>query len=205
MRESRRERRNVRARPAAGITRNERDRSWSAHLTRRGRTLTGSFADAVWGGRAPAKLAAQYLHYESLLRSAADTRERHKELKQSRGRYTGVVGVSMEPYKVGGRWYQRYVAEWRDEQGRPRRRRFSVRRYGREEARRLAIKARRAGVAATRRAKLTRQREEALRWLRNAPPRPRQVKDPRDRKGINMGRRRPRRKGAAWRGLSPSA
>jgi hypothetical protein len=73
------------------------------------------------------------------------------------------------------------------------RRRFLVERYGEEEARDLAIDAREAGVARSRADCLTRQREEAKRRLQKAAPLPRQVKDPRSRKGISLARRRSRR------------
>jgi hypothetical protein len=95
--------------------------------------------------------------------------------------------------------YHRYIAYWRDADKQPRRRRFGVERYGDSEARALAAKARRAGVKQAHAERLARQREEAARRLRNAPPMPARVKDPRSRKGISMARRRPRRVGTTSR------
>ena len=70
---------------------------------------------------------------------------------------------------------------------------------GKEQARALAIEAREAGVAHSDALLMARQREEAGRRLQKAPPMPRQVKDPRSRKGISMARRRPRR---GWKRLA---
>jgi len=165
--------------------------AWSVHLTRHGRAFSGWFADAVWGGRQRALVAAQYFRDELLMRVDPDTRVRRRPPKGTR-RGTKLVGVRVEPHVVKGRAYSRAVGEWVNEDGTVRRRRFLVERYGLFQARHLAANARKAGVAETRRILLARQREEAARRLRNAPPKPRQVKDPRSRKGISMARRRPR-------------
>ena len=122
-----------------------------------------------------------------------DTRVRRRVPRGVRS-VTGVVGVSRERHMVDGRGYERYVANWQDPEKGPQRRRFPVQRYGREQALALAIEAREAGVARVHAEQLRRQREEARRRLRAAQPMPRQVRDPLSRKGINMGRRRPRRK-----------
>jgi hypothetical protein len=97
------------------------------------------------------------------------------------------VGVSLERYVVDGRVYDRYVAHWQDPEKGARRRRFLVGRYGKRQAFALAVEAREAGVAHNHAWLLARQREEARRRLREAPPLPRQVKDPRSRKGISHG------------------
>jgi hypothetical protein len=126
-----------------------------------------------------------------LRRIDPDTRIRRRPPKGTR-RGAKIVGVHVEPHVVKGRAYSPAVGEWVDEDGVPQRRRFLVERYGLKRACGLAADARKAGVAETRRILLARQREDAARRLRNASPRPQQVKDPRNRKGISMARRRPR-------------
>jgi hypothetical protein len=168
---------------------------WSVRVTRRGRDFADYFGDAVYGGRAQALRAAQHWRDRLLLRYVpADTRIRRRVRKGRRSK-TGVRGVSREDYIVGGRVYSRYIAHWPDPDNGPQRRRFAAKYYGARQARALAIQARKAGLAENAARLLTRQREEARRRLREAGPRPRQVKDPRSRKGINMARRRPRRTG----------
>jgi hypothetical protein len=170
-----------------------RDRgAWTVYVERRGRVYPGHFADNVWGGRERALLAARHFRDRLYLRIDADTRVRRRAAKGTRSK-TSVVGVTRERYVVGGRVYVRDVASWRDADKRTRRRRFSVTLYGNKTAKALAVKARKVGVARSRAVRLARQRDEARLRLRNAPPMPRQVKDPLDRKGISMARRRPRR------------
>ena len=161
-------------------------------VIRRGHTYADYFGDAVWGGRARALLAAQHFRDQLLQRIGPDTRARRQIPKGTRSE-TGVVGVSLERHVVGGRVYGRYVAHWQDPEKGPQRRRFLVEHYGKQRALALAMDAREAGVAHSDAYHRARQREEASRRLRKAPPMPRQVKDPLSRKGISMARRRSRR------------
>lgn len=166
--------------------------AWTVTVTRMGHNFADYFGDAVWGGRGRALLAARHFRDQLLQRIGPDTRVRRQIPKGTRSE-TGVVGVSLERHVVDGRVYERYVANWQDPERGLRRRRFLVERYGKERALALAREAREAGVANNHTCQLARQCEEAARRLKNAPPRPRQVKDPLSRKGISMARRRPRR------------
>ena len=161
-------------------------------VERRGKTFSDYFGNAVFGGRRRALLAAQHYRDELLQRTEPDSRERRRMPKGRRSK-TGVVGVCLEPHRVNGRVYERYVAHWHDPEKGPQRRRFSVGRHGKEQALVLAVEAREAGVAHLRAYLLERQREEAARRLAKAAPPPRPVKNPLSRKGISMARRRPRR------------
>jgi len=165
--------------------------AWNVIVMRQGRRFTDYFPDAVWGGRERALVAAQRFRDGLLMHVEPDTRVRRRSPKGTLD-LTGVVGVSFEEYEVHGRFYERFVANWPDADDGTRRRRFSVRRYGEERALALAVAARKAGVALVRAEKLARQRAEAGHRLEEAPPLPAQVKDPLSRKGINLGRRRPR-------------
>jgi len=161
-------------------------------VKRRGHNFGDYFPDAVWGGRDRALLAAQRFKDQLLLCIGPDTRVRRRSPKGSRN-VTGVVGVNLERHVVKGRVYEYYLAQWQDPEKGTRRRRFLIDRYGKEQAFAFAMEAREAGVAHGHAHQLARQCEEATRRLQDAPPMPRQVKDPLSRKGISMARRRPRR------------
>jgi hypothetical protein len=171
-------------------------------VTRRGHNYPAYFSDAVWGGRDKALVTARRWRDDLLQRSEPDTRVRERAPRGSRSA-TGIVGVTLETYEVGGRIYERYIAGWPDQKQGTRRRRFSVENYGKARARALAKEARKNGLAENRARLLKSQREEATERLRQAPPMPRQVKDPLDRKGISMAARRPPRGGRADRSERP--
>ncbi len=159
--------------------------AWYVIVTRRGMPYTRYFSDAVWGGKRLALVAAQRYRDRLLRRIEPDTRVRRKHPRGSRNE-TRHVGVSFEEYEVEGRWYERFIADWKDADGRQMRRRFSVNKYGLAEAEALAVEARNEGVAESRAVRRARQREEALARLKAAPPMPRKVKDPKSRKGMRM-------------------
>jgi hypothetical protein len=61
---------------------------------------------------------------------------------------TGVIGVSRIKERArSGTWFVRFVAVWPTRNGPPRKASFSVARYGEANARRLAVQARRTGLA----------------------------------------------------------
>jgi len=184
--------RSIRIGPFTNIDRDPRGPAWTVVVKRRGRNYPKYFSDAVWGGRAKALVAARRWRDELLRRIDPDTRVRRRPPRGSRNR-TGIVGVTLELHKVGGRVYERYVAMWPDPEKGGDRRRFQVARYGRKRAKALAKEARQAGLDRYAERLLARQRQEAAERLRQAPPTPRQVKDPADRRGISMAARRPRR------------
>ena len=71
----------------------------------------------------------------------------HARRRGSKPSTTGIVGVTRDVVVQVGRVYEKYRAAWQDAAGTPRKRTFSVDRYGEAEARRLAVRARRDGVA----------------------------------------------------------
>jgi len=163
--------------------------AWCVHVIREGKPLWGHFADATYGGRRLSLVAAQRYRDDLLRRIEPDTRVRRRVPKGGVSK-TGVVGVALERYFVDGHGYERYVAHWKDPDGRTERKRFSVRQHGKERAFDRAVEARQQGVANTRAVMLVRQREEAEERLAAAPPMPRRVKDPKSRKGMRMPSRR---------------
>jgi hypothetical protein len=98
------------------------------------------FQDARWGGREGALRAAQ-AHDAAVISGRGPAREK----RPGRRNTSGVTGVSrgVEPRTGLPFW----LATWMDE-GRQRRAHFAVNKYGEEEARRLAVEARRSGLAA---------------------------------------------------------
>jgi hypothetical protein len=170
-----------------------RDRmAWAVVVERGQESFNGHFSDAAWGGRAQALVAAQRFRDRLLQRIDGDARVRRQSPRGLRSK-TGIVGVIRELHRVGGRVYERFVASWPDaETGRSCRRRFSIQHYGEDVALALAVEARAKGVARRLAYLGRRQRGDAARRLAMAPPMPRQVKDPRSRRGISMARRRPR-------------
>lgn len=166
--------------------------AWAVRVTRQGKNYNGHFADAVYGGARQALIAARRFRDQLLRRIEPDTRVRRKVPRGSRNE-TKHVGVEFEEYEVDGRWYERFIAHWQDADGGHRRRRFGVGLHGLDGAYALAVEAREEGVAESRAAQRTRQREEALERLAAAPPKPRQLKDPKSRKGMRMPPRNPDR------------
>lgn len=163
--------------------------AWAVRVIRQGKYHNGHFADAVYGGKVQSRIAARRFRDVLYGRIEPDTRVRRKAPKGSRNK-TKHVGVSFEEYVVEGRWYERFVANWKDADGRTRRRRFGVGPYGRRGAFALAVEARKEGVAQSRAVQHARQREEALERLAAAPPAPRRLKDPKSRKGVRIRRRK---------------
>jgi hypothetical protein len=173
--------------------------AYNVVVMRKGHRYQDHFADRVWGGQAQARVAAQRWLYALLKDIDPDTRVRRRPPRGSENK-TGILGVSLETNRVGGRAYERYVAQWRDLEKGIQRRRFNVSCYGRDRARALANGARKVGVARYKAELAARQREEATRRLRRAPSQPRQMMDPLSRKGISMAARRSRSGGQPPRG-----
>jgi hypothetical protein len=164
--------------------------AWAVRVLRGGRYHVGHFADATFGGRREALTAARRFRDQLFRTIDPDTRVRRRVPKGSRNE-TRKVGVAFEVYEVDGRRYQRYVAHWKDEDGRSRRRRFSVGKYGDALAFKLAATARNEAVENVRVVLLARQVAEARNRLAVAPPSPRRIKDPKSRKGMRMPPRNP--------------
>ena len=98
------------------------------------------FQDARHGGTEEALRAAQ-AHDAALIAGRGPSRER----RPGRRNTSGVTGVSRGIDGRSGLPF--WLATWMDGTGRQRRAHFAVNRYGEEEARRLAIEARLAGLA----------------------------------------------------------
>jgi hypothetical protein len=115
---------------------------------RDGQTFSAFFSDKSYGGRAAA-LAAAVEHRGKLLKILGKPiqklRRLNAEIVRRKGR-SGICGVRRVIDRKVRPWRKYWVAAWSPELGVVRKMQFSIRRYGEEEAKELAIRARRAGL-----------------------------------------------------------
>jgi len=117
-------------------------------VQRQGEIHSAFFTDIKHGGRAQALAAAQQYHRTLLAKLGPPKRRLRQwwaEIVRRRGR-SGIHGVQMSVDRRFGRPRIYWKANWSPEPYTVRRKQFSARKFGNEEARRLAIHARRAGV-----------------------------------------------------------
>ncbi|MCB1232655.1 MAG: hypothetical protein KDN19_20580 [Verrucomicrobiae bacterium] len=121
---------------------------WQVRLQRNGVRFTRFFADESWGGRKAALERARQFRDRLLnrLERRDSGKARSHSIPASRNR-SGVVGVA-RVINIGanGIEYASWQATWSPSAGARRRVRFSVLRYGEDEAFRLACDARERGL-----------------------------------------------------------
>ena len=120
-----------------------RSRGWQAQFRLFGKVYSRYFSDAEYGSSAAARQAAERL--------ALQNQDLHDELRSLHRRFvvrancrSGLPGVARYDGNKTRRPF--WLAYWDDQSGRRVTRRFSVGRYGEEEASRLARKAREKAV-----------------------------------------------------------
>ncbi|QDT02857.1 AP2 domain protein [Rubripirellula lacrimiformis] len=119
-------------------------------VTRKGKMHSDYFSDVDYGGKRKALLAAR--EFRDQLESKLKGYTSKQIAKKERANNTsGVVGVRYVE-ELDPRWesqpvYGYWVAQWSPSKGVRKTARFSVEKYGDDEALRLAIKARNKGVA----------------------------------------------------------
>lgn len=125
-----------------------RTHGFFVRLARRGKIHSAFFADKKHGGREPALAAAQ-AHYAKLREKfglpSRPSRRWWAELRRRKGS-SNVVGVQKVVNRRGKKPTVYWKATWSPEPHVVRRKIFSVNKYGARQAKKLAIKARRAGV-----------------------------------------------------------
>ena len=131
-----------------GITRIDNDKarthSWVVTISRKGKKHFKSFSDARHGNKNKALAAAKEYRDEILSRYSPQTLKEYCSIVKRNNR-SGISGVSRyaqkEPDNDGNlRWY--WVASWSPEPGKTKKVKFSVKKYGEEEAFRKAVQAR---------------------------------------------------------------
>lgn len=123
---------------------------WEVRFHRRGKRVEKFFADGKYRGKTRALKAAR--QYRDEIEAKLPKLTVHElSRKPSRRNQSGMVGVRRhEQTDIRGDWgytYTFWVAQWTDETGKRRTRSFSIQRHGEEEAYRLAVKARKKGMA----------------------------------------------------------
>jgi len=138
--------------PTPGITRidqpSHRTHGFFVRASWQGQIFSGFFSDKKYGGREQALVVAQafYLELRKKL-GLPGHRDRRwwAETVRRRGK-SGIQGISRMINRRVKPWRKYWVAKWSPELGIVRKKQFSIRIYGEEKAKQLAIRARRAGV-----------------------------------------------------------
>ncbi len=117
---------------------------WQVRLQRRGVKYAKYFGDRIFGSPERSLQAAR-IWRNDLLRKIEASEQARICTRSARNR-SGVVGVSKVTVITNGTSYQFWQATWSPEAGRRRCVKFSIRRYGDQEAFRLAVIARKEGV-----------------------------------------------------------
>ena len=138
---SRMDRTNAKGKPVGG---------WLVRMQRRNQKMERFFSDSIYEGRRRALAAAKEFRDEIEASSRTFTVKELANVPSVRNQ-SGVVGVRLHrEIKQHGDFEYHYwfwVAQWIDGRGQRKTRSFSVHQYGDEEAYRLAVAARRKGVA----------------------------------------------------------
>lgn len=140
--------------PIYGITRvdNEvsRTHGWLVTIQRRGTIHRRQFSDGVCGGKAKALAAAKAFRDSIVEKNPPFSRREHAEIRKKNNK-SGVVGVcrycaseTRQKPAQERRWF--WVASWVLPDGRAKRVKFSVSKYGEEGAFKMAVKARRTAI-----------------------------------------------------------
>lgn len=140
--------------PIYGVTRvdNEASRThgWLVTIQRRGVIFRRQFSDGVLGGKAKSLAAAKAYRDEIVAKHPPLSRREHAEILKKNNK-SGVVGVCRYCASDTGqrtsaerRWF--WVASWVLPDGRAKRVKFSVQKYGEEGAFKRAVKARRGAI-----------------------------------------------------------
>ncbi len=128
---------------------------YQVRLMRAGKAVSKFFSDSSHKGKAKA-LAAARAHRDKLVKKLGPAESGAHDVPSSRNT-SGVVGVRRREAirETDSYIYYHYFweASWTDADGERQKRNFSVNKYGEEEAKTMALAARKKGVAAAKRAR----------------------------------------------------
>lgn len=128
-----------------------RTHAWRVSLRRYGKTLVKNFADKKCGGKRKALQMAKKYRDELLVKHPPMTRKEFASIRRSNNTsgITGVYKYAKKYYLQDGTergcWY--WEANWPTSLGESQSVRFSVKEYGEDRARSLALRAREEGMA----------------------------------------------------------
>jgi len=138
--------------PNRNITRIDRETTggWLVRVTRKGKLTSWYFNDEQYGGKRKALTAARK-YRDELEKTLRGYTAKQLAKKKRSNNTSGVAGVRLVE-ESDPRWpseptYQYWIAQWSPKKGVRRTKRFSVQKYGNEKAYRMALAARRKGVA----------------------------------------------------------
>ena len=119
-------------------------------VMRKGKRASRFFSDEDHGGKRNALVVAKE-HRDSLEEKMRGYTAKQLSQKERANNTSGVVGVRRVD-ETDYRWeskptYGYWIAQWSPKQGVRKTRRFSIEKYGEDEAYRLAVQARKRGVA----------------------------------------------------------
>ncbi|MGB7347998.1 MAG: AP2/ERF family transcription factor [Pirellulaceae bacterium] len=133
------------------ITRIERQTTggYLVRVTRKGKLQSKYFADVDYGKRNALKEAKAYRdELESKMKGYSAKQLAKKERADNTSGYPGVrMAEEADPRWPSNPVYKYWIAQWSPKKGVRKTRRFSVDKYGEKEAFRLAVQARKRGVA----------------------------------------------------------
>jgi hypothetical protein len=137
----------LKPRPNYGISRidqpDKKNHGFYVRITYRGKSFQKYFPDKSSGGRAAALVKAKE-YRDKVVRSLPKERREALAKPKRRIKKSGVIGVTHVVAKapVTNKIYHYWQAAWEDETGRRRTKKFSIARYGENQALDLAQKAR---------------------------------------------------------------
>ena len=137
-------------RPTYGITRidqpEKKNHGFYVRITHKGKSYQKYFLDKACGGRSRALKAAK-VYRDKILSELPKSKRDAAARKRRQIKKSGVTGVTYVVSKsIKGKAYDYWQAAWVDKTNRCRTAKFSISRYGEEEALELAKKARQDGV-----------------------------------------------------------
>lgn len=124
----------------------KRNHGWFIRLTRRGERFSAFCSDRKHGGKTKALLKAKRVYAKMLKEHPPMSRLEFSQIVR-RPNKTGILGVTKVTKHVAGRKYVFWQATWSPKQGEIAKKAFSVGKHGNTQAQKLAIKARKTGLA----------------------------------------------------------
>lgn len=119
---------------------------WYVRLQRNGVAHSKFFKDSDYGNKKAALNAARRYYFHLVREHPKQSRREFAERKTSRNR-SGIVGVNKVIKSRKGYDYEFWEARWSPKKGVVKVKVFSIAKFGAREAKRLAIEARKTGVA----------------------------------------------------------
>ena len=116
-----------------------RTHAWLVQVRRQNHSDVKMFSDGIYGGKRNSLRAAINYHAQIMEEISRYEYQMWWRTILRRNNKSGIPGVGRYEAKYDGRLVEFWLASWIDEHGKGRKRKFSVQRYGENQARQLAI------------------------------------------------------------------